>query len=143
MEIETAFPQRYGRPARRRVLLVEDDPEMRELMALTLRADGYEVREAADGAEALRVLGTSAAEGPERIDLVVSDVRMPGCSGLEMLQRLRGAPSEIPVVLVTAFGDRETHARARRLGAALLDKPFDMDDLRALVFEALGARSPG
>jgi CheY-like chemotaxis protein len=133
MGVEAASP-------RRRVLLVEDDPEMRELMALALRGDGYEVREAADGLEALRLLG--AEENPG-IDLVVSDVRMPGCSGLEMLQRLRGRPSQIPVVLVTAFGDRETHARARRLGAALLDKPFELNDLRELVFEALEPRSPG
>ncbi len=140
MEVEAAFPRHGERALPRRVLLVEDDPEMRELMALTLRGDGYDVQEAADGAEALRVLGTSAADGPERIDLVVSDIRMPGYSGLEMLQRMRGGPSSIPVVLVTAFGDRETHARARRLGASLLDKPFDLDDLRALVFEALGPR---
>lgn len=133
MGVEAASP-------RRRVLLVEDDPEMRELMALALRGDGYEVREAADGLEALRLLG--AEENPG-FDLVVSDVRMPGCSGLEMLQRLRGRPSQIPVVLVTAFGDRETHARARRLGAALLDKPFELNDLRELVFEALDPRSPG
>lgn len=133
MGVEAASP-------RRRVLLVEDDPEMRELMALALRGDGYEVREAADGLEALRLLG--AEENPG-FDLVVSDVRMPGCSGLEMLQRLRGRPSQIPVVLVTAFGDRETHARARRLGAALLDKPFELNDLRELVFEAIEPRSPG
>jgi CheY-like chemotaxis protein len=133
MGVEAASP-------RRRVLLVEDDPEMRELMALALQGDGYEVREAADGLEALRLLG---AEGNPGIDLVVSDIRMPGCSGLEMLQRLRGRPSQVPVVLVTAFGDRETHARARRLGAALLDKPFELDDLRELVFEALDPRSPG
>jgi DNA-binding response OmpR family regulator len=139
MEYPAAFPQRYSPAAPRRVLLVEDDPEMRALMALTLRGDGHDVSEAQDGAEALDVLGTSSPDGRAHIDLVISDVRMPGCSGLEVLERLRSGPSGIPVILVTAFSDRQTHAEARRLGAVVLDKPFDLGELRAMVLDVLQA----
>jgi len=130
------LPQRWNPPHAGHVLLAEDDPDMRALMAWTLRADGYEVQEVADGDELLRVLGT-VEDGSERPDLVVSDVQMPGASGLEVLARLRASRTPLPVLLVTAFGDWETHARAERLGAEVLDKPFELDDLRKRVFDAL------
>jgi DNA-binding response OmpR family regulator len=140
MALEAAIRRRYQRSEPVRVLLAEDDPDMLALMALVLRGEGLEVVEAADGNQALALLGAGGADGAERVDLVVADVRMPGCSGLDVLQRLRGAPGSPPVVLVTAFGDPETHVRARTLGAAVLVKPFELDDLRAIVFDVLDAR---
>jgi len=71
-----------------------------------------------------------------RPDLIVSDVRMPGWSGLDLLRFLRHRRSAIPVVLITAFGDRDTHERAARLGAAVLDKPFALADLRRAIDDA-------
>jgi DNA-binding NtrC family response regulator len=66
--------------------------------------------------------------------LIISDVRMPGVSGLDVLATLRREDWSTPVILMTAFGDLETRAEARRLGAkALFDKPFDVDDLRTAV----------
>ena len=68
------------------------------------------------------------------MDLVITDVRMPGPSGVEMLEWLRGVVWSIPVIVITAFGDPVLHAEARRLGAlAVLDKPFDVNELLALV----------
>lgn len=131
-----ALPQRFHPRHAPRVLLAEDDPEMRALMAWALRADGYEVHEVGDGDALLQALGTVEA-GEEGPDLVVTDVQMPGASGLEVLERLRRSRARLPVLLVTAFGDWETHARAERLGAEVLDKPIELDDLRKRVFDAV------
>jgi len=122
-----------ARPAR--VLLAEDDTELRTLLATCLRQDGYCVVEAKDGDELLQEIGDGLlAAYSVRPDLIVSDIRMPGRSGIDVLAGLRDAAWETPVVLVTAFGDEETHARAKALGAtAILDKPFDVDDLRTVV----------
>jgi len=135
--METGLPQRWSPKHQGRVLLAEDDPEMRQLMAWALRKDGYQVEEVGDGDELLRSLGTVGTEEGARPDVIVSDIRMPGCTGLEVLERLRREHQTLPVVLVTAFGDRETHSHAERLGAQLLDKPFSLDDLRKTVFDVL------
>lgn len=114
-----------------RLLLAEDDPELRRMMARALRRRGYAVVEAHDGRELVEVL-LRAVTGERGLmpALIVSDVRMPGHTGLEVLARLRRIDWRTPVILLTAFGDPETHAEAERLGAAaLLDKPFDLDDL--------------
>jgi DNA-binding response OmpR family regulator len=133
-----AMPQRWSPKQAGRVLVVEDDPEMRALMAVALQSGGYEVSEAADGTEALRLLGTVGERGGSLTpDLIVSDVKMPRCTGMEMLEQLSRERVGIPVILVTAFGDWATHARAEQLGAQVLDKPFSLDDLLKRVFEAL------
>jgi DNA-binding response OmpR family regulator len=133
-----AMPQRWSPKQPGRVLVVEDDPEMRALMTVALHSSGYEVTEASDGAEALRLLGrVDGREGGGSPDLIVSDVKMPRCTGMEMLEQLFREQVGIPVILVTAFGDWATHARAEQLGAQVLDKPFSLDDLLKRVFEAL------
>jgi DNA-binding response OmpR family regulator len=115
------------------VLIAEDDADMRKLLAERLRREGFEVLEARDGRElveliAAQVLGGSGDRPP--IDLVISDVRMPGMSGLDALASLRRHDWGTPFIVITAFGDADTHAEARRLGAAaVFDKPFDVDDL--------------
>jgi CheY-like chemotaxis protein len=68
-----------------------------------------------------------------RTDVVISDVRMPGRSGLEALSQFRQTNGSTPFVVITAFGSEEVHAQARELGATFVfDKPFEMDGLRAL-----------
>lgn len=129
-----------GQP--RRVLLAEDDHEMRRMLADRMRRAGLEVIEARDGKMLLEFASAQLFHHTHHaaIDLVVSDVRMPGCSGLEVLADLRRTDWTIPVVLVTGFGDRELHAEARRLGAvAVFDKPFELDDLMTIV---LGVVAP-
>jgi CheY-like chemotaxis protein len=124
-----------------RILVAEDDVEMRSLVASVLRKGGYQVLEAESGPDLLARARWSLQNGGSqaRIDLVISDVRMPGCSGLEALSLLRHLGFEAPIIVVTAFGDAETHAGAARLGAkAVLDKPFDLEELRRAVRGALG-----
>jgi DNA-binding NtrC family response regulator len=77
------------------------------------------------------------------MDLVISDERMPGMAGLEVLDALRRAGWPTPFILITGFGDQATHASARRLGAsAVFDKPFDLDDLRKTVLQLLVPDDP-
>jgi CheY-like chemotaxis protein len=125
------------------ILLAEDDPAMRALIASMLEQEGYEVVEACDGHEVLSRLEAVRTQPPLSTPpaLIVSDIRMPAYSGLDLLAILRCAACPVPVILITAFGDEETHAEARELGAtAVLDKPFDLDDLRALVVRAAPIR---
>jgi DNA-binding response OmpR family regulator len=125
-----------------RIILAEDDDEMRKLLAWALRADGYEVIEVDNGVD-LGVhlsLGDGTGKSSE-FDLVISDVRMPGLSGLQVLMGLRRLDRTLPCILFTAFGDQELHAEASRQGAAaLLDKPFEIDELRTLVKVVLRGR---
>jgi two-component system response regulator (stage 0 sporulation protein F) len=124
---------------KRQVLLAEDDAAMRELIARTLRKAGFEVTEARNGYETLeRLAYRILRERHLWFDLVISDVRMPGYDGLNILASIKQLPEYVPVILITAFGTRETHAAAVRMGAfAMLDKPFDLDDLMAAVRLAL------
>lgn len=112
-----------------RVLLAEDDPEMRALLSQVLRRAGYEVRETTDGKAALAVL-TDRDWFRDRPDVLITDVRMPGCDGLSVAAAIREMGLNLPVVLMTAFGDDELHAEAERLGVRrVLDKPFELSEL--------------
>jgi DNA-binding NtrC family response regulator len=119
--------------------LAEDDAAMRALLARTLRRAGFDVVEARSGHETLETLSQGLiSEPPIWFDLIISDVRMPGYDGLNILASIRQTPIQVPVILITAFGTAATHATAARLGAfAILDKPFDLDDLIALVRSAM------
>jgi len=119
-----------------RILLAEDDKEMRVLLAGALRRAGYEVIECGNGVELLEHLGSFILpdEEHEEVNLVISDIRMPGLTGLEILEGVSKCSDFPPFILITAFGDVETHARAKYWGAlAMFDKPFDVDDLVARV----------
>jgi DNA-binding response OmpR family regulator len=129
-----------------RVLLAEDDGELRTLIAHALRSDGFEVVEVQDGRALVDSLADAiAADGAlDGYDLVVSDVRMPGFSAIDVLSAMRPFLSRTPVVLITAFGDPRTHQRALLLGAAaVIDKPFDVDELRFRLRELLRRRMSG
>jgi DNA-binding NtrC family response regulator len=129
---------------RARVLLADDDDAMRALLARALRRAGYDVVEACSGSALLEGLASGVmSESRLWFDLIISDVRMPGCDGLYILASLRHLSIETPVILITAFGTTATHAAAAHLGAfALLDKPFDVDDLMTLVRSATSRANP-
>jgi CheY-like chemotaxis protein len=120
-------------PRELQILLAEDDSAMRTLLAWSLRRDGHSIIEAHDGHQLLDLLGAFALED-NMPDLIVTDVRMPGLSGLEVLRAAGLSDGRIPVIVMTAFGSPETHEAAKRLGAiAVFDKPFDPDDLRRFI----------
>ena len=117
------------------VLVAEDDSDIRNMVVHGLRCDGYDVIEATDGAQLLDQVATSMLFGShDPPDVIVSDVRMPGFSGLTILAGLRSAGWMTPIILITAYGSEELRQEARELGAtALIEKPFDVDDLRTAV----------
>jgi DNA-binding response OmpR family regulator len=123
-----------------RLLLAEDDDELRGLIARALRGAGIDVREARNGRELFEALVASVASnvGAAPPDVVVTDLRMPGLSGLDVLQAVHGLALRVPVVVITAFGDAETHGAATAAGATVvLDKPFAIRDLLAHVNDLL------
>lgn len=128
---------------RPRILVAEDDREMRRLLVEALREDGYAVDEAPDGVELLAHIGSSVLFGTfgsvrQPPDLIVTDVRMPGLTGLTVLAALRESGENVPVIVITAFGDDETHRFAHQHGAvAIFDKPFDLLDLRTAIADVL------
>ncbi len=122
-----------------RILLAENDKEMRTLVALALRKAGYKVVECSNGINLLDQLSeVSCSNKHENFNLIISDIRMPGFSGMEILESFHACDDFPPLILITAFGDEETHAKAERLGAAaMLDKPFDIDILVGKVREII------
>ena len=123
-----------------RVMVADDDGAMRDLLADVLRRHGYQVVLARSGCELLALLEDEMtdAEMPAADTVIISDIRMPKLDGLTVLGRLRSLGWQIPIIMITAFGDAETHERARSLGAtATIDKPFDCADLLATVRDQL------
>jgi two-component system, response regulator, stage 0 sporulation protein F len=126
-----------------RILLAEDTDDMRSVVAMRLRQQGYSVTECSNGAELLAelsdYLGNVPAEARKRrFDLIISDIRMPGVFGTSVIEGAAEYRNFPPTILITAFGDEETHEKARQIGvAAVLDKPFDMNDLLGKVRDTL------
>jgi two-component system response regulator PilR (NtrC family) len=112
-----------------KILVVEDEKSMRDLLGLMLRKEGYDVETAESGDSALERMGPG-----QPFDLVISDISMPGVSGLELLRQLRSLSGEIEVILMTAFGSKQTAIEALNLGATYyVEKPFDLDEMKAVV----------
>lgn len=121
------------------IVLAEDSEELRQLLASALERSGHRVIQVGTGPalvdEIRRVVVHK--EAPGHIDLVISDVRMPGMTGLTALKLLRDADLDVPMILMTAFGDLWTRAEAAEYGAAILQKPVPIAVLRDLVQEQL------
>ncbi len=121
-----------------RILLAEDDADMRKLVSGMLRKRGYEVIEARDGAQLAMFVNSMLLSGTFHPppDLIVTDVCMPGFSGIDVVTALRRLDWRTRVILLTGFGDAEVYEAARRLGVdGLLDKPFDLEVLAQKVEE--------
>jgi CheY-like chemotaxis protein len=123
-----------------RILLAEDDADMRGLLARALTQEGFLVIECSNGIQLLDHLSGLFDRRPlEPFDVIISDIRMPGLTGLEILEGLQGDGDLPPTILITAFGDEATHHAARVAGAVItLDKPFEVEELLAIVRRVLG-----
>jgi two-component system NtrC family response regulator len=118
-----------------RILFIDDDRAGREVALFNLRKSGYEVTAASDGQEGL------AAFSPGKFDLVITDVKMPGISGIEVLRRIRSQAPDVPVLVITAFGNVETAVQAMKEGAYdFIGKPFHRDQLLLSVGKAFERR---
>ena len=123
-----AKQKRSKRPPR--ILVAEDDVEMADLVVRALDKAGYDTQTCHDGLELLRYLKFSASDNGEEFDLVISDIRMPHITGLDVLRAKSYGGEFPPIILITAFGDEWTHGKARYLGAVdVFDKPFEIGDL--------------
>jgi len=121
------------------VFVADDDDDLRAIIVDALRADGYTVVEARDGLELLMLIEDTLGTPEARPDLVIADVRMPHLSGLGVLDHLKRAHVNLPVVLMTGFAQGSVEVVAKRLGAlGVLTKPFDVDVLRKAVLRAKG-----
>jgi two-component system, response regulator, stage 0 sporulation protein F len=130
-----------GRPPR--VLVADDDTDLREEIASALTADGFEVVQATDGDQLLEAVVRAFSDdvGRPMYDAIVTDVMMPGFSGLDVLTAMRARTARIPVLVITGFCDDRTRRTATSLGAmAVFSKPFELDDLRTALVNALGRR---
>lgn len=130
MACENPDQNRQEHDSRPRILLAEDDPDMREMLSFVLWRAGYAVDAMSDGLSLLLRLSEAGTACCVDWDLVISDIRMPGVTGIEVLEYLHSRKDLPPLLLITAFGDNETHDLAQRLGAVtLIDKPFDLEVL--------------
>jgi DNA-binding NtrC family response regulator len=116
----------------RRVLIADDEKNMRWVLAQALEADGYDVAQAEDGKEAL------AAVEEQEPDIMILDHRMPAPDGMEVLRRLRAEDKHFPIIMLTAHGNVETAVEAMKAGATeYLTKPFDLEELKLAIDKAL------
>jgi two-component system, NtrC family, response regulator AtoC len=116
------------------ILVVEDEEKLRRVVELQLKTAGFDVEQAGSAEEAMRLA--------DRADVILTDLRLPGVSGLEMLANLRRQDSHTPVIVMTAFGSIETAVEAMKAGAVdFLPKPFSLDHLMTVVNKALELRT--
>jgi two-component system KDP operon response regulator KdpE len=116
---------------RRRILIVDDEPQIVRVLRTSLTTHGYEVRTAADGESAFETFGDWPC------DLVITDLSMPNVSGLELCERIRTV-SETPIIVLSVKGEEKTKVEALDAGADdYVTKPFGMDELLARVRAAL------
>jgi len=121
-----------------RILIIEDDEEMRALLRDSLLEDGIEFDSAENRSEAIHKL----VEEP--FDLVITDIRMPGLTGLDILPGIKKLQPETCVIVITAFGSEEVRRKSFDRGAmAYLEKPINMDRLKTLIQEMVSTKEKG
>ena len=114
------------------ILIIEDEAKMRRLLELNLGEDGFKTVSAPDAETGLRLLAS------EQVDLVLTDLKLPGMSGLELLQAVKRQNAALPVVVMTAFGSVETAVEAMKAGATdYVLKPFSLAEMRMVVHKEL------
>ena len=130
---QPAAPAAERRPPR--ILVVDDERSMREMLQIVLRREGYEVLLAENGRAAIDLLER------EPVDILISDIKMPDLSGVDVLRAAKKIDQDILGIMITAFASTETAVEAMRLGACdYLSKPFDIDLLKMKVREKIENR---
>ena len=115
-----------------RVLVVDDEPKICELLETLLAADGYNVETAGDGCEALAKLAGS------QFGLVLSDIKMPGMDGFELARRVKDVDESLPLVIVTGYATLDTAVQALRQGVDdYVTKPFKLEEIRRVISRVL------
>ncbi len=118
-----------------RILVVDDEEGMRDFLAILLQKEGHEVETVGNGEEALRIMGDHS------FDLVITDLKMPKMSGLNLLQGIKQKDPEVGVILITAYASTETAVDAMKEGAFdYIAKPFDVEEMKEVVRGALQRR---
>jgi DNA-binding NtrC family response regulator len=120
-----------------KILVVDDDSRSLKNVAYFLCTEGYEVDEASNGNEAAQLLDEDG------FDLVLSDVIMPGCNGLQLLEHTRSVAPHVPVLLMSAFPNMEVDQIIERGAADFIAKPLEFDELLSKVKRALEQKSAG
>lgn len=125
-----------------RLILIDDDLEMRSLLKEFLHKQGYEIQEFGLASEAFEFLQDLRKKGAlDTVDMIVSDIQMPEMDGFELVERMKRLSPEIPILLVTAFGSIESAIEATRKGAFdYLVKPFQLNEFSVRVERAVGLR---
>jgi len=114
------------------ILIVDDEPNITEILEIVLRDEGMEVLKTGSGREALAILQD------QEVDVAISDIRMPDFSGVELLREAKQVAPDTVFIMITAFASTETAIEALQHGAYdYITKPFKMDDLRSIARRAL------
>ncbi len=119
-------------PAKNRILVVDDEDALRTVLSSELEGEGYHVRSAADGQEAINVLGS------QEFDLILLDIKMPNVDGFEVLKFVKERIPKTKVVMLTGFADLKNAIESKKLGAEdFVSKPYDLVDLLTTVERVL------
>ena len=134
-------PEAHRRP---HVILAEDNADLRSILAEVLGELGTDVEVVADGGRFLVCIASQYDEGrtPSEVDLIITDISMPVCSGFDVLTALRAAGWKTPTIIMTGLVTEPVRARAQKLGATLLGKPLDLATFQSTVASLLLARPP-
>ena len=118
-----------------RIMIIEDDEEMRSLLKDFFEEEGFETDSVSNGVDALQMFSK------DHFDLVITDIRMPGLTGLDILPRIRRLKPETPVIVMTAYGSDDVRRRAFEKGATTyLEKPIQLSKLRSVIREMVSRK---
>ncbi len=119
-----------------RMLVVDDDPSLRNMMNIVLKKEGYDVTCVENAKVALSTLKN------ESFELIISDIKMPDISGIELLKKVKSLDPDMPVVMITAYGSTDDAVEAMKLGAEnYITKPFNLDELKIIIDKILYKKS--
>ncbi|MCP4220590.1 MAG: sigma-54-dependent Fis family transcriptional regulator [bacterium] len=120
-------------PEQVKILIIDDDPSIRNMLSIVLKRNGYDITMADNGRSALESLKRDTL-----FDLVISDIKMPDISGIELLKKIKSITPRIPVIMITAFASANDAVEAMKLGAEdYVTKPFNLDELKIIIQRAL------